>query len=352
MRTKSSVTLRVLLLLSVIPMLARAANLTWDATPSVTGAQDGSGIWDTNTATWWNGSADVLFNNVTPDVPTFGSANGVAGTVTLGTNITSGNIFFNPASVGNYTIAGGTNLLALTNRLIISASSATISAPIVGGSVTISHGPGNAPFGTITLGGTNIFTGGLILGENANNPAGQGAANSTCAARITSGSAVGTGAISYNGQGNATSPRLELVGGITVTNTLNCQGRNNYSMHVESLSGANVLSGPINPSPGGVGYVFSVDGSSSLTLSGLLTVQANGGRTVLLRGSGNGTISGVIAGGTTTSPTNAISKAGSGTWTLSGANPTPSSPCWARAPWRWTIPRRTTASWRTPWSSI
>jgi len=307
----------IAIILALFPALSPAANLTWDANSGLAGAQDGSGTWDTNTATWWNGAADVAWNNATPDVPTFGAANGVSGTVTLGTNITSGNIFFNAASVGNYTIIGGANSLSLTGRTIVPNISGTIAANINGGQVVVAHSTGNAPIGVLTLSGNNSFTGGLVIGPNDAGING-GAANSTSAVRANSSFAFGTGNISFNSQGNASSPRLELTGGITITNQLNAiSGRNNPSQAVESFSGANALLGNITTGAGGGQYSIQVDGSSTLTLSNLI-IQANGGRSVGLRGSGNGSVNGIISGGPAS--TNSLVKSGSGTWTLAGAN--------------------------------
>lgn len=305
-------------LLTLVPFLSPAANLTWDANSGTAGAQDGSGTWDTTTPSWWTGAANAAFVSGVPDVPTFGSANGVAGTVTLGTNVIAANIFFNPATVGHYVIAGGTNTLALTNRTIAANSAATIAANIVGAQVLAAHSTGNNPIGVLTLSGTNSFTGGFVLGPNDAVING-GPANSTTAVRANSSFAFGTGAISFNTQGNASSPRLELTGGINITNAINAiSGRNNPAQAIESFSGANILSGPVTTGAGGSQYPIQVDGASTLTIAGNLTIQASGGRAVVLRGSGNGTVSGIISGGPAN--TNTLVKTGTGSWTFSGAN--------------------------------
>ena len=45
---------------------ARAASLTWDSGGvSPANPADGSGTWDTAATNWWNGSADVAWNNTT-----------------------------------------------------------------------------------------------------------------------------------------------------------------------------------------------------------------------------------------------------------------------------------------------
>jgi fibronectin-binding autotransporter adhesin len=301
-------------------MAARAQTLTWDADTATSGPQDGSGTWNNTGANWWNGTTDIVWSSAIPNAAIFGATNGTAGVVTLGEPVISGNIRFNPSGGGNYTIAGGGNTLGLTNRGIYSVVSAEISANIVGTAITVNHGPGNAPVGTLTLSGNNTQTGALTIGENANNPDGQGAPNTTASVRLTSGTAAGTGPINFNGQGNATSPRLELAGGITVTNVIGFAGRNNVSTAIESFNGANTLSGPINPSPGGSQYPIRVDGSSTLNLAGTLTVQTGGPRAIMLGGTGNGTFNGILAGGSTSVATIIVNKAGSGAWTFAGPN--------------------------------
>ena len=176
---------------------ANAANVTWDANTALAGAQDGSGIWDTNSLNWWTGTANAAFVNGVPDVPTFG-AGGVAGTVTLGTNITSGNIIFAGGGVGNYTIAGGGYQLALTNRTITANVSATISASIFGGTVSLANSAATAPSAVLTLSGNNTFTN-FNLGANAG--------QTTAAVRVGANGALGVPSGQINvggGQGSLT----------------------------------------------------------------------------------------------------------------------------------------------------
>jgi autotransporter-associated beta strand protein len=301
------------LMLALVPVLAPAANLTWDANPAVTGAQDGSGTWDNAANNWWTGAANTPWSSVVPDAPFFGGASGSAGTVTLGANVVAANLTFNATGAGNYTIAGGGFTLGLTNRTVIANANGTISANLVGGPLTTGNSAAQTAIGTVTLSGNNSYTGGLILGGNA--------PNTTTSARLTSNTAAGTGGIQYNSNGNATSPRLELAGGITVTNPISFfAGRNNVATGIESLSGANTLTGAITPSPGGSQYPIRVDGASTLTLAGTLTLQTGGPRGFILGGTGNGFFTGTIAGGAASVATIVVNKSGSGAWTFSGAN--------------------------------
>ena len=96
-----------------------AANLTWDADAiTVTGAQDGAGSWSTLAANtnWWDGAANVTWNNATPDNATFGAGSGAAGSVTIpsATTNTVGNITFNAAGSGFYVISNGNSASRLT----------------------------------------------------------------------------------------------------------------------------------------------------------------------------------------------------------------------------------------------
>lgn len=315
-----------------IPAAAQAALLTWDAnTGAGTHPQDGPGPWDTVTANWWNGTADTTFDINAPaafDGAVFGSLNGVAGTVTLADSIVTTNVTFNAATVGYYVIAGGGNTLGITNHPILANVDATISANVVGSGLTLSHGAANTPAGVLILSGSNNFTN-LAVGENANNQNGVGAPNTTCAVRATSTGALGVGTISYNSQGNQSSPRIELAGGVAVPNAVAATGRNNPSAAVVAYGSGNVMSGTFLRGTGGADFAIASESENGLTLSGTtgtnndiaLASAAGSPRNYVLRGAGTGLVSGDIANNTIAGANNlGIVKAGSGTWTLSGSN--------------------------------
>ncbi|HEX3627882.1 MAG TPA: autotransporter-associated beta strand repeat-containing protein [Verrucomicrobiae bacterium] len=314
----------------LIPCIAHATALTWDPNTGGTHPQDGAGTWDTLSADWWTGTADITFDLNAPTVfdgAIFGAGNGVAGTVTLATSIVCTNVTFNAAAVGNYTIAGGGNTLGITNRSFLANVDGTISASIVGSGITLSHGAANAPSGVLMLSGNNTFTN-LTLGENANNENGVSAPNSSCAVRPLSNNALGVGSVSYNSQGNQSSPRIELSGGVTVTNPISATGRNNPSAGVVAYGSGNIMTGVFTRGTGGADFGIASEGANSLTLSGAtgtnniaLASAAGSPRNYVLRGAGSGTVSGNIANNTTPGGNNlGIIKAGSGTWTFSGAN--------------------------------
>ena len=163
--------------------------LTWDSDVTVDGNNDGSGVWDIQRTNFRSATTgfNYQFDNAIGNDVTFGTTAGTAGTVTItptslvtGTNIdgtagptltapgvTAHNITFNAASSGNYTIAstgGGTLTLATSansagDPTITANVDATISAPIVGNTATITK----AGSGKLTLSGTNSYTGKLQI---------------------------------------------------------------------------------------------------------------------------------------------------------------------------------------------
>ena len=139
--------------------MAHAATNTWDADTGTAGAQDGSGTWtasasDTN---WWNGTANTAWNSTTPDSAVIGTNSGAAGTVTLGENITVGNLRFNAAASGSYTLDG--NGYALTfgidNPVLWVATGVT--ATNRANSFCDTRDLDITGGGTIVLAGTNFF---------------------------------------------------------------------------------------------------------------------------------------------------------------------------------------------------
>jgi autotransporter-associated beta strand protein len=140
---------------------ADAGTLIWDASAANPAAPtDGSGNWNTTTdANWSSGAADSFWVN---DENAHFGMGGTAGTVTIddaaGTASTP-QIYFDPVSSGNYTIAAATGksltLTGFGNISIASGVSPTISAPIVGSAGLTVAGPG----GTLNVAGANTFTG-------------------------------------------------------------------------------------------------------------------------------------------------------------------------------------------------
>src|SRR5689334_6724076 len=88
MRTRKKSALAAAVLASGV--VIRAATVTWDNDGAGAPA-GGSGVWNTTSANWWNGTSYVAWNNATPDNADFPS---VPGTLTLGTSITANTMAF------------------------------------------------------------------------------------------------------------------------------------------------------------------------------------------------------------------------------------------------------------------
>jgi len=119
-------------ILSGVSVLS-ATPLIWDADPVTATLQDGGGAWDTVANNWWDGAANVRWNNATPDSAVFGSASGAAGVVTNLVAITVANITFNPALSGSYTLTNSAaNPLTLANTTVTNNANAAINAVLAG----------------------------------------------------------------------------------------------------------------------------------------------------------------------------------------------------------------------------
>ncbi|MEZ5889625.1 MAG: autotransporter-associated beta strand repeat-containing protein [Xanthobacteraceae bacterium] len=137
---------------------ANAADLQWSA-DGVTPGGGGTANWNTAApARWYNGIAFQTWNNAALDNAIFG---GTAGTVTINAPVTAHNLVF---STSGYTVTrtGGANFLTLggVNPTIdvLSGGSATIISPIAGSAGLTKTGDG-----TLTLSGTNTYTGGTTI---------------------------------------------------------------------------------------------------------------------------------------------------------------------------------------------
>jgi len=148
---------------------ARATSVTWDANTGSSGAQDGTGTWNTTNTNFWNGSSDVAWTNSTSNVAVFGAGSGAAGTVTVSTVTTNG-ITFNAAGSGSYTLSSGTITLGGTTPTITANVAATIGSNLVfsGGTIT------KAGTGTLSLSGNNsgvyrtIISAGVLRADATN----------------------------------------------------------------------------------------------------------------------------------------------------------------------------------------
>ncbi|GAT34384.1 fibronectin-binding autotransporter adhesin [Terrimicrobium sacchariphilum] len=264
-----------LLAFAALSSALRADSLTWDSSGLNPNAPvDGAGAWDTSTALWSNGSVDSIWDNAGNNTAVFGSSNGAAGTVTVGT-ITAGGITFNPATSGSYLLSGGTLTLGGSTPTITTNANAEIASAIAGTTGLTKEGSG-----VLTLSGTNTFTGGLKL--NA-------------------------GTVSFSVAGNLSSGAVTFGGG-----SLRFVGTTGYS----AVSKSWVV--------GTSGAIFDLATSDKgyVAYSGTMTFTGSGARTITLSGSStsSNTSSASMVIGDGSGGATSLVKNGSASWNLSGAN--------------------------------
>ncbi len=168
---------------------------------------------------------------------------------------------------------------------------------------------------TVTLSSANnTFSGGVTIPTDG-------------VLKISNGSALGSGTLTIgDASGNILTGRFEVSNNISVSAPIIFYGRSTSTTDgIRSVSGSNTLTGTIAlGTGGGIGYIQSESGSTlTLGTTGSTAItthsSAPSGRTVVLQGAGTGIVAGKIANldGTKTM---AVTKNGTGTWTLSDAN--------------------------------
>jgi autotransporter-associated beta strand protein len=336
----------LLVALAALPP-AHAASLTWDSNgPTAPPMLNGSGTWNTSTANWWNGAANVTWNNATPDSAAFGSGTNTsawvtANVVTLGTGITVGNLLFtnwNSGSSGTtnmqYQITGNTLTLAGTPT-ITTRSDGLITSTLVGtgftkdgagilrvdGTSTAYTGAATISAGTLQIGnnggGGQLGTGNIINNSSfvlrraaaftlVNNVSGTGSVSF----QLNSSSAVTLNAPNtwtYSGTTTLSPTASGIYGGRVIlaasdrlpTNTLLNLTASGASLVKFDLAGFNQTIGGLSSA----GSVSTVEITSSASLS-----------TLTVAGTNVTTYAGLLSGNL------ALTRAGTGTLTLSGAN--------------------------------
>lgn len=218
-----------------------------------------------------------------------------SGTITLNASVSNGELLFNRSN----TVTQGTDFGLITGAGNVGA---------VGG-------------GTIILNQANTYGGGTTIGV----------ANSlNTAMRATVAGAFGTGTIGILGNGTVNTSaggRLELANNVSLSNAVILSAKFAAGIAgVESVSGNNTLSNTVTLTTGGNFYTIQADDAASVFTVGTagsaaITAGAlTGSRAITLQGDGNGNIAGNIVGSTAAGATSPVTKAGNGTWTLSGAN--------------------------------
>ncbi len=265
------------------------------------------------------------------------SAKGGPVTVAIGgaatpTALTWGSTSFNPSvlvlntntATAALTFANAIDLGTTGRTIFTTANAATITGAIssdsTGGNLSV-YGPG-----VLGLASSNTYTGGTTIGQYLSG----GTQTTTGTALATASGALGTGTIVIGLSGNGVQGLLQLANNVTLANAITLPARNYTTaaaLAIENVSGNNTLSGTIGLQSGGSYYYVQSD-AGLLTLSGgdaaangIALNSQTGARQVTLEGLGNGLISGIVADSNgSTGATVALTKAGTGTWTLSGKN--------------------------------
>lgn len=271
-----------------------AASLTWDPDSETTGAQGGAGTWTDGGSEWWNGTANVAWNNATPDNATFGGTAG--GTITLGSPITAGSIGFDTAG---YTLGAGTINLG-SGFTVTTNADATIDSVMA----STTNGVAKSGTGSLTVKGSNTYRGAtvvnagtLVIAPGAKLYSGY---NQNFAGFLTV-NAGGTVEFSNPAYGNS-------FGETWASSSINVNGGTMRYVGAAATWSNNSIRF------GAAGGTIDASGSGLLTISGMSNYNQTAGSTVTLAGSGAGSFGQVLSG------TGGVIKSGTGTWTLATGN--------------------------------
>jgi autotransporter-associated beta strand protein len=326
--------------------------LAWDAQPLTGGIQSGNGTWTPGGTTNWSfGGTNVAWVDGSEAVIS-------GGMLTLGGPVTASALTFNTAAT---TITGSNTLTLKSGAVVTPNVDSTIAAPLAGPSFTKSGAArlilSNAAFagnidiasgelrlvetagqrawngaisgagslltlggGTVALGGSNTFSGQTTL-------------TGPSVLRLAHGSALGAtnGNTRLNGDSN-NAPSVELTGNITVPEpfqlimwTPSAINTNTNHAQIRNVSGTNELTGLVGLDAGGGRWdIASTEGhlkvsGSMLNIAVRNATNADTWRTLHLSGPSSGEFTGPIS-----DATNGFSKVNvtvlSGTWTLGGSN--------------------------------
>ena len=292
-------------------------------------APTGTATWvGTGTGgTWVNGGTGGFSSPYSNSLSTAVFFTAIGETVALSGSIQAGSVSFQPAS-GSYTLTGGSSLElgAGINASVTTGGTATINSVVAGVSGLTKGGAG-----TLVLGGANTFTGGVTvsqgtlqigsdsaLGDPANDVSMTGTLKTTGNVSLGSGRDFsGSGGFSIAPGTTLTINGASTLVGTTLTDagTLSLQGSTRSVGSLTFSTAARIeASGPIT-----VGSGITAGGVTSGTalINTGVTFNSSGDKTADVGTGGTLVINGDIAG-----TTGRISKTGSGTLIINGANST------------------------------
>lgn len=326
-----------------------AQSLTWDPNGNTApNPSDGAGNWlDANV--WWDGAANVGWNNVTNASTTaiFGNTavatgTGQAGAITLTGGVSAGGLQIGSVDLSTdlltgYSFSGGTLTLANNGRIELFAGS-TDSNPIAqrlrfmatsvlaGSNITIANNvTGNTGFGLVTLSGSNTWTGTLGLTGNSgglfieattiNALSSLGAINVNANASLVLNYASGilNVPITMGGSGAGQRGALRFDQSRTVSSNITLSAATRIATNGSTVTGT--LSGNISGSSGLV-----MDHTGTTAIGGIVFTGNNTYTTLsVVKGNAQIGVAGVGTSGTGTVTLNGATAVLSGTGTAKGA---------------------------------
>jgi autotransporter-associated beta strand protein len=256
----------------------QAATLFWDPTSSGGASLGGTGTWDSSSTDWFNGTADLIWNNSNGDDAVFTD---FSGTVTVATNIVAGDIYFTNAT-GSYLITNATGVETLTlsnansfNIIDTGGSEHTIGALIAISTTLDKNGAGQLDLTAnngSTLTGNVVINAGDVSVDN-NNGAGQNNSITVAdgAALVLNGGTAGLteyNAVTINGSGITNSGALRNLSGVTTFYGQIILGENNSVIYSDTDSALvyDGENGPITDNGNNYNLIISGNGTGNVHL--------------------------------------------------------------------------------------
>ncbi|MDR3458111.1 MAG: autotransporter-associated beta strand repeat-containing protein [Verrucomicrobiae bacterium] len=209
-------------------------------------------------------------------------------------------------------VSGGTFNVASGTTLTLAS---TLSSPVTPGNVVAGALTKAGP-GTLVLSTTNTTFKGTLFVDSGSTTANDGVVKIINNQALTN---AHSPIFIRNNSGPTASSTLQLdgsAGGITLSQGVSFFGRNSSVPAIQSIAGTNTISGGLSINVGGGNYWIQSD-AGWLNLGGTISSLATGARMFTFLGSGNLNVIGVIADGSATA---SVTKSGSGTLILAGAN--------------------------------